>query len=67
MWLGAAQPLGVVAQAVIGGIVVLTNLNPAAVSVHFLVSASIVAAAVGPDVRCAEDPRTVRGALRRAA
>ena len=35
-----------VAQAVIGGIVVLTKLNPAAVSVHFLVSASIVAAAV---------------------
>ena len=46
VWLAAAQPLGVVAQAVIGGIVVLTNLNPAAVSVHFLVSASIVAAAV---------------------
>ncbi len=46
VWLGAVQPLGVVAQAVIGGIVVLTNLNPAAVSVHFLVSASIVAAAV---------------------
>ena len=34
VWLGAAQPLGVVAQAVIGGIVVLTRLNPAAVSVH---------------------------------
>jgi heme a synthase len=46
VWLAAAQPLGVVAQAVIGGIVVLTRLNPAAVSVHFLVSASIVAAAV---------------------
>ena len=46
VWLGATQPLGVVAQAVIGGIVVLTKLNPAAVSVHFLVSASIVAAAV---------------------
>ena len=46
VWLAATQPLGVVAQAVIGGIVVLTKLNPAAVSVHFLVSASIVAAAV---------------------
>ena len=54
VWLGAAQPLGVVAQAVLGGIVVLTNLNPAAVSVHFLVSASIVAAAVALQVRCAE-------------
>ena len=46
VWLAATQPLGVVAQAVIGGIVVLTKLNPASVSVHFLVSASIVAAAV---------------------
>ena len=54
VWLAAAQPLGVVAQAVIGGIVVLTNLNPAAVSVHFLVSASIVAAAVALHVRCTE-------------
>ena len=53
-WLGASQPLGVVAQAVIGGIVVLTHLNPVAVSVHFLVSASIVAAAVTLHARCTE-------------
>jgi heme a synthase len=53
-WLGAAQPAGVVAQAVIGGIVVLTKLNPATVSVHFLVSASVVAAAVVLHVRCTE-------------
>ena len=45
MWLAAAQPLGVVAQAVIGGILVLAKLNPALVSVHFLVSAAVVAAA----------------------
>jgi heme A synthase len=43
----------VVAQAVIGGIVVLTKLNPAAVSVHFLVSAAVVAAAVALHMRCA--------------
>ena len=54
MWLGAAQPLGVVAQAVIGGIVVLTKLSPATVSVHFLVSAAVVAAAVALHMRCAE-------------
>jgi len=54
VWLGAAQPLGVVAQAVIGGIVVLTKLNPAAVSVHFLVSAAVVAAAVVLHARCGE-------------
>jgi len=39
VWLAASQPAGVVAQAVIGGIVVLTKLNPVTVSVHFLVSA----------------------------
>ena len=54
VWLAAAQPLGVVAQAVIGGIVVLTKLNPATVSVHFLVSAAVVAAAVALHMRCAQ-------------
>jgi heme a synthase len=68
VWLAAIQPLGVFAQAAIGGIVVLTKLNPTAVSVHFLVSAAIVAAAVVLHVRCTEgdDPPTavVRGDLR---
>jgi heme a synthase len=67
VWLAAIQPAGVVAQAVIGGIVVLTKLNPAAVSIHFLVSASIVAGAVVLHVRCTEGhdpPRiVVRGDL----
>jgi heme a synthase len=60
VWLAAIQPAGVFAQAAIGGIVVLTHLNPAAVSVHFLVSASIVAAAVVLQVRCTggNDPPT---------
>jgi cytochrome c oxidase assembly protein subunit 15 len=61
VWLGAAQPLGVVAQAVIGGIVVLTKLNPAAVSVHFLVSAAVVAAAVALHMKCAAIADTSRG------
>jgi heme a synthase len=61
VWLAALQPAGVVAQAIIGGIVVLTKLSPASVSVHFLVSASIVAAAVVLHVRCTEgdDPPTI--------
>jgi heme A synthase len=54
VWLAAAQPLGVVAQAVLGGIVVLTNLNPAAVSIHFLLSSTILALAVTLWSRCAE-------------
>jgi heme a synthase len=60
VWLAAIQPAGVFAQAAIGGIVVLTKLNPVAVSIHFLVSASIVAAAVVLHVRCTEgtDPPT---------
>jgi cytochrome c oxidase assembly protein subunit 15 len=46
LWLAAAQPAGVAAQAVLGGIVVLTELNPIAVSVHFLATLVILAAAV---------------------
>jgi cytochrome c oxidase assembly protein subunit 15 len=64
-WLGLAQPAGVVAQAVIGGIVVLTKLAPAAVSVHFGVSASIVAAAVTLYARCGEGTDPPTGLVRR--
>ena len=42
MWLSAVLPLGVVAQAVVGGIVVLTKLNPAMVAAHFLLSSAII-------------------------
>jgi heme a synthase len=54
VWLAAIQPLGVVAQAVVGGIVVLTKLNPAAVSIHFMLSASLVAASVLLYARCSD-------------
>jgi len=68
VWLGAAQPFGVIAQAVIGGIVVLTKLSPATVSVHFLVSAAVVAAAVALHMRCSRlatsGPPPVRRELR---
>jgi heme A synthase len=63
--LAAIQPAGVIAQAVIGGIVVLTKLNPAAVSIHFLVSASIVAAAVVLHVRCTEGDEPPTTVVRR--
>ena len=42
LWLSAALPLGVVAQAVVGGIVVLTKLNPALVAAHFLLSSAVI-------------------------
>ena len=68
IWLAAAQPAAIVLQAVLGGLVVLTKLNPALVSLHFLASVALVAATVGLYVRCQEGtgrpvpfvPRTVR-------
>jgi heme a synthase len=68
-WLAAAQPGAIVAQAVLGGLVVLTKLNPALVSLHFLASVTLVAAAVGLYVRGQEGtgparplvPRLIQG------
>ena len=54
VWLAAAQPAGIIAQALLGGLVVLTRLNPALVSLHFLASVALVAAAVALYVRCQE-------------
>jgi cytochrome c oxidase assembly protein subunit 15 len=53
-WLAAAQPGAIVAQALLGGLVVLTKLNPALVSVHFLASVALIAATVCLYVRCQE-------------
>src|SRR5580693_4920638 len=40
--LSAVLPLGVIAQAVVGGLVVLSKLNPALVAAHFLLSTAII-------------------------
>jgi len=50
-WLAAVPFLGTVAQALLGGITVLTGLNPATVGLHFLLSMVLVAAAVALVVR----------------
>jgi heme a synthase len=60
IWLAAAQPGAIVVQAVLGGLVVLTKLNPALVSVHFLASVALVAATVALYVRCQEGPDAAR-------
>ena len=52
--LASAQPGAIVAQAVLGGVVVVTKLNPALVSLHFLVSIALVAATVALYIRCQE-------------
>ncbi len=54
VWLAAAQPAGIIVQALLGGLVVLTRLNPALVSLHFLASVALVAATVALYVRCQE-------------
>jgi cytochrome c oxidase assembly protein subunit 15 len=65
IWLAAALPGGVMAQAVVGGIVVLTKLNPAWVAAHFMLSTAIVAAAVVLHVRVGEGDGPAVPAVRR--
>jgi cytochrome c oxidase assembly protein subunit 15 len=65
VWLAAAQPGAIVAQAVIGGIVVKTDLTPGWVSAHFLASVALVAAAVALYVRCQEGTGPARPLVRR--
>jgi cytochrome c oxidase assembly protein subunit 15 len=44
--LGAFQILGILAQGVLGGVTVLTALNPATVAAHFLLSIILIAGAL---------------------
>ncbi len=72
IWLAAVPLVGTVIQAVLGGITVLTHLNPWTVSAHFLVSIAIVYAAVVLQIRGDEDGDgpirlTVQPILRAAA
>jgi cytochrome c oxidase assembly protein subunit 15 len=64
VWLAAVQPAGIVAQALLGGIVVLTDLNPAMVALHFLASIAVLAAAVTLHVRCTEGQAPARSLVR---
>ncbi|WP_312881620.1 COX15/CtaA family protein [Actinomadura alba] len=69
--LAALQPLGVVSQAGLGGITVLTGLHPATVAAHYMLSAALVLAAVALHTRAGEGDETprplVRPGLRRLA
>ena len=64
LWLASTLPGGIIAQAVLGGILVLEKLNPALVSAHFMLSMGIVAAAVVFYVRCGEGDGPVRNLVR---
>ncbi len=66
MWLALAAGLGIPLQAVIGGISVLTQLNPWVVGLHMVVSIAIIAICVAM-VQMAYDVRTVVAPSRSAA
>lgn len=59
--LALALPLGVLAQALLGGITVLTGLHPLIVAAHFLLSAVLIAIATALHHRLRPDPG--RGAV----
>lgn len=54
-------PLGVLGQGIVGGVTVLTDLHPASVAAHFLLSSLVVVLTLGYYVRCREP----RGQLQR--
>ena len=56
--LGALQILGILAQGVLGGVTVLTGLNPATVAAHFLLSIILIAAALSLRQRAHEKTPT---------
>ncbi len=62
--LAVIQPLSVVAQAIVGGVVVLTDLHPATVSLHFLLSPALLAAAVALWVRAGESDEPAHRVVR---
>ena len=54
-WLSVSLVVGVLGQAVVGGVVVLTHLHPAAVVWHFLLSIAVLTAALVLHRRARED------------
>ncbi|MEV4459964.1 COX15/CtaA family protein [Microbispora sp. NPDC004025] len=63
--LALVQPAGVVVQALWGGLVVHTMLNPVTVSVHFLLSIGMIAAAVVLFARAGEGDAPAEGLVRK--
>lgn len=63
-WSGSLV-LGIIAQAVLGGLTVLTHLNPWLVAAHFLLSMAVIAAAVTFFVRAGEGDEPARALVAR--
>ncbi|WP_152650667.1 COX15/CtaA family protein [Demequina aurantiaca] len=56
-WLGIVPGLGIIAQAVLGGIVVLLDLNPLLVGLHMFISAGLVWISVQIGLKVRDAPR----------
>ncbi|GLU49456.1 cytochrome b561 [Nocardiopsis ansamitocini] len=71
VFMAAIVPVGVLGQGVVGGITVWTDLHPAAVGSHFVLSTLVVIVTVALYVRCREPQgplkRTVTRPLHRTA
>jgi cytochrome c oxidase assembly protein subunit 15 len=65
LWWGLAPLIGVVLQAVIGGITVLADLHPAIVAPHLLISTLLVWLAVQLSLRYRNAPRRVGQCIKR--
>ncbi|MEW9531171.1 heme A synthase [Microbispora sp. NPDC049125] len=63
--LAALQPIGVLVQALWGGLVVRTLLNPVTVSVHFFLSIGMIAASYALFARAGEGDEPVTPLVRR--
>jgi len=61
--LAVIQPLGVVSQALLGGVTVLTGLHPASVGAHYLLSVLVLVACVALHIRAIEGDRPPRRTL----
>ncbi|WP_083527862.1 COX15/CtaA family protein [Curtobacterium ammoniigenes] len=59
-WLAFAQGASIPVQAVVGGLSVLTNLNPYVVGLHFVISAALVSIASRLVYRSVRGPRVER-------
>lgn len=60
LWLSAAMVAGIPAQGVVGAVVVWTDLNPAVVQLHFVLSMVLVALAVVLVVRSRQPDEAIR-------
>ncbi len=64
-WWGLVPLLGVIGQAILGGITVLTDLNPAVVAPHLLLSTALVWQAVWLALRYRDAPRRVGACIKK--